>query len=105
MSDREDRDQPEGVRILGAEEAQAALEGEGRVASDRGSGRGAGAGASDDPARPRRAGDTTWSASEQGEVADLDEQGELPVFPRPADGGEESDELIRPLPVEATEAP
>ena len=108
MSDREDRDQPEGVRILGAEEAQAVLEGDGR-----GAGRDV-----DDILPQRRSPDATWSASERGEVdddpatdgpdadpgPDLVAQGELPVFPRPVPTGE-PEALVRPLPVEAAEAP
>jgi phosphatidate cytidylyltransferase len=96
MSDREERDQPEGVRILGAEEAQAVLEGEGRAAS-----------AGDDILPTRRTADPTWSASEQGEIPDIDlddeTQGELPVFPSVA--GSEPDPLVRPVPIDATEAP
>jgi phosphatidate cytidylyltransferase len=105
MSDREERDQPEGVRILGAEEAQAVLEGEGRSAS--GSGRGA-----DDILPTRR--DPTWSASAAGDAPtiDLEEQGELPVFPRPEATGDPGDsldsgdpDLVRPVPVDVNEAP
>jgi phosphatidate cytidylyltransferase len=113
MSDREERDQPEGVRILGAEEAQAVLEGEGRGASERG-GRG---GEADDILPARRSHDATWSASEQGEAVDdplardagpdIDEQGELPVFPRPSqpDEPDAPDDRVRPVPVEPAEAP
>src|SRR5258708_39398121 len=85
MSDREERDQPEGVRILGAEEAQAVLEGEGR---DRGASRSSSGG---DELLPRR--DATWSASEQGEIPPDDDDGEradLPVFPRPMGAAETS---------------
>src|SRR5437773_1032457 len=72
MSDRDERDQPEGVRILGAEEAQAVLEGDhGRAdRGDREPDRDPGA---------RRAADATWSE------ADFDELGEL--------GGEETTRL------------
>ncbi|MDQ1467547.1 MAG: phosphatidate cytidylyltransferase [Actinomycetota bacterium] len=78
MSDREERDQPEGVRILGAEEAQAALEGE-----------------------VRRVPDSTWSASEQGEIplADVEEQADRAVLARPVQP-EEPEDLVRPVPVE-----
>jgi phosphatidate cytidylyltransferase len=100
MSDREERDQPEGVRILGAEEAQAVLEGEGRGAS--------GGGRSDDDILPsRRPADATWSASATGDAPPVDtddDHGELPVFPRqehPAD----PDDLVRPIPVDANEVP
>jgi phosphatidate cytidylyltransferase len=119
MSDREERDQPEGVRILGAEEAQAVLEGEGR---DRGAARSSSGG---DELLPRR--DATWSASEQGEIP-LDDDGEpaghadLPVFPRPMGATEDSlphaqepqpqpaeplepEDLVRPIPVEPVESP
>jgi phosphatidate cytidylyltransferase len=94
MSDREPREQPEGVRILGAEEAQAVLEGEQGRTSDRG----------DRTETPRR--DATWSASEQGEI-DLDDDSDLPVFPRPVqpDTRTEPDELVRAVPVEANEGP
>ena len=107
MSDREERDQPEGVRILGAEEAQAVLEGEGRGAPG-GAGRGPGSG--DDILPSRRPPDATWSASAAGEVpgvdlgADRDDQGELPVFPRPGQTGD-PDDLPRPVPVDVGEAP
>jgi phosphatidate cytidylyltransferase len=117
MSDREERDQPEGVRILGAEEAQAVLEGEGR---DRGASRSSSGG---DELLPRR--DATWSASEQGEIPpddDDDERADLPVFPRPMGAAEtsapqahepqavpaeplEAEELVRPIPVEPSESP
>lgn len=92
MSDRDDRDQPEGVRILGAEEAQAVLEGEhGHAAS------------------PRRSTDATWSASDQGEIplGDFDDDGDLPsdlpVFPRPIqpETSTEPDDLVRAVPVES----
>jgi phosphatidate cytidylyltransferase len=94
MSDREPRDQPEGVRILGAEEAQAVLEGDQGRASDR----------ADRADGPRR--DTTWSASEQGEI-DLSEDSDLAVFPRPQqpDLSTEPDDLVRAVPVESNEAP
>lgn len=104
MSDREERDQPEGVRILGAEEAQAVLEGD--------------HGRADRAATPRRAAEATWSASEQGEIplGELEDEIELPsegpVFPRPMqpENSSEPDDLVRavpvePLPVEAGEAP
>jgi len=94
MSDREERDQPEGVRILGAEEAQAVLESEGRSSRSAG----------DEPARR----DATWSASEQREIslADL-EDSEIQVFPRPVGAGlpDEPEDLVRAVPVEAVEAP
>jgi phosphatidate cytidylyltransferase len=82
MSDREERDQPEGVRILGAEEAQAVLEGEGRAAPERAGSR---PGRSGDDMLPTRRVETTWSASEQGETLDpeLDpetEHDELPLI-------------------------
>jgi phosphatidate cytidylyltransferase len=98
MSDREQRDQPEGVRILGAEEAQAVLEGEQGRASNRG----------DRADSPRR--DATWSASEQGEI-DLEDDSDLDedprVFPRPLqpDRPTEPDDLVRAVPIEANEAP
>jgi phosphatidate cytidylyltransferase len=111
MSDREERDQPEGVRILGAEEAQAVLEGDGHAASDRGAKRPSSAG--DELPLPRR--DGTWSASEQGEIpaADVDAPADLPVFPHPIQAEvpeepvqpEEPEDLVRPVPVEAAEAP
>jgi phosphatidate cytidylyltransferase len=90
MSDREERDQPEGVRILGAEEAQAVLSGE--------PGRGE---------TSRR--DATWSASESGDadlepldVADSDpEVAILPLAVQP----EAAEDLVRPLPVEPSESP
>ena len=105
MPDREERDQPEGVRILGAEEAQAALEGEkGRDL--------------DGPAT----GPATWSASEQGEIPlgdadnpldlDAESDSEPRVVPRPIqpdmpdleDLGEGPDALVRAVPVESPEA-
>lgn len=106
MPDREERDQPEGVRILGAEEAQAALEGDQGRDSDR----------------PEN-GPSTWSASEQGEIPlgdpdnpldlDAESDSELEVAPRPVqpdrpeldDLGEGPDALVRAVPVESTEAP
>ena len=90
MSDREERDQPEGVRILGAEEAQAALSGE--------SGRG-------DTSRR----DATWSASELGD-ADLepldvaDSDPDVAILPLPVQP-EAAEDLVRPLPVEPSESP
>src|SRR5882757_1642134 len=96
MSDREPREQPEGVRILGAEEAQAELEGEQGRTSDRG-------GRAESPRR-----DATWSAAEQGEVPiDLDDDADRPVFPRPVqpDMPVEPDDLVRAVPVEPNEAP
>jgi phosphatidate cytidylyltransferase len=111
MSDREQRDQPEGVRILGAEEAQAVIEG------DHGR----------DREPPRR--DGTWSASEQGEIplGDLDDpiildedadpatvlDSERPV-PRPvqpdvagllSSDDDGPDSLVRAVPLDPTEAP
>jgi phosphatidate cytidylyltransferase len=101
MSDREDRDQPEGVRILGAEEAQAVLEGEGRGASGSGA-------RADDILPSRRTPDATWSASAAGEAPSIDlgedQGGELPVFPRP-EPTDEPDDLVRPVPVDVSEAP
>ncbi len=127
MSDREERDQPEGVRILGAEEAQAVLEGEVRAPTDRGQHRSSGG----DEFLPRR--DPTWSASDQGEIpiAAAGEGDELPVFPSPARPEDaradevgpdvvihdeavaddsvfaldEPGDLVRPIPVEPAEAP
>ena len=100
MSDREERDQPEGVRILGAEEAQAVLEGESRGAS--------GAGRSDDDILPsRRTADATWSASAAGEAPSVDigdDRGELPVFPRQEQPGD-PDDPVRPVPADVNEAP
>jgi phosphatidate cytidylyltransferase len=101
MSDREERDQPEGVRILGAEEAQAVLEGD-RGRADRGD-------RDPDRAESRRPADATWSASEQGEIPldGLDEPEELqddqPVFPRAVqpDISIEPDDLVRAVPVES----
>jgi phosphatidate cytidylyltransferase len=96
MSDREPREQPEGVRILGAEEAQAVLEGEQGRTSDRG-------GRAESPRR-----DATWSAAEQGEVPiDLGDDADLPVFPRPVqpEMPVEPDDLVRAVPVEPNEAP
>ncbi|MDQ1534856.1 MAG: phosphatidate cytidylyltransferase [Actinomycetota bacterium] len=96
MSDREPREQPEGVRILGAEEAQAVLEGEQGRASDRG-------GRAESPRR-----DATWSAADQGEAPiDLDDDADLPVFPRPVqpEMSVEPDDLVRAVPVEPNEAP
>ncbi len=99
MSDREERDQPEGVRILGAEEAQAVLEGEGRGAS-RGE---------DDILPSRR--DATWSASAAGDAPSidlgddrLDDDRPLPVFPRVERAGG-PDDPVRPVPVDVSEAP
>jgi phosphatidate cytidylyltransferase len=112
MSDREERDQPEGVRILGAEEAQAVLEGEGRAPSERGGSRAARAdtSAGDDLLPSRRIPDATWSASELGEagieiVDGPEDQGELAVFPRQAQPGDEPDEPARALPADIGEAP
>lgn len=118
MSDREERDQPEGVRILGAEEAQTVLEGEhGRTgsASER-----AERGDRGDREPSRRTADTTWSASEQGEIPldELDDPDELDeplevqaevqadpvVIPRPVEP-EEPEDLVRAVPVEPAEAP
>jgi phosphatidate cytidylyltransferase len=100
MSDREPRDQPEGVRILGAEEAQAVLEGEQGRATERG----------DRAEGPRR--DSTSSASEKGETPiDLDDDSDpdpdLRVLPRPVqpDLPVEPDDLVRAVPIEANEAP
>jgi phosphatidate cytidylyltransferase len=96
MSDRDERDQPEGVRILGAEEAQAVLEGD-RGRADRAD-------------TPRRAADATWSASEQGEIplGELEEEeagltSDRPVYPRPMqpDTPTEPDDLVRAVPVES----
>ncbi|HEX4491519.1 MAG TPA: phosphatidate cytidylyltransferase [Acidimicrobiia bacterium] len=96
MSDREDRDQPEGVRILGAEEAQAVLENEGRAAraaaSEHSGGR-----------------EGTWSATQQREaaIAEAEERGEIQVFPRPVDTDydDEPEGLVRAQPVEAESPP
>ena len=94
MSDREDRDQPEGVRILGAEEAQAVLESEGRAAR---------AAATEQAARR----EGTWSASEQREaaIAEAEERGEIQVFPRPVETEDEPEDLVRAVPVEAESPP